>query len=112
MIKRRDFIKFAGGAAVAGPLAARAQQRSQVSPVESSQRKKRIAILWNFASDDAEGQLRLAFAQGLAQLGWTVGQKVQIDYRWGQTISIVSDETWLILSLLHPMSSLLRAEEI
>jgi putative tryptophan/tyrosine transport system substrate-binding protein len=36
------------------------------------------------ASDDAEGQARLAaFHQGLQQLGWTVGHNVRIDYRWG-----------------------------
>jgi putative tryptophan/tyrosine transport system substrate-binding protein len=26
-----------------------------------------------------------AFAQGLQQLGWTVGQNVRVDYRWGRT---------------------------
>jgi putative ABC transport system substrate-binding protein len=41
-------------------------------------------VLMNLASDDAEGQARLAaFHQGLQQLGWTVGRNVQIDYRWG-----------------------------
>jgi putative ABC transport system substrate-binding protein len=35
-------------------------------------------------ADDPESQVRLAaFAQGLQQLGWTVGQNIQIDYRWG-----------------------------
>jgi putative ABC transport system substrate-binding protein len=38
----------------------------------------------NTVSDDAEGQARLAaFHQGLQQLGWTVGDNVRIDYRWG-----------------------------
>ena len=41
-------------------------------------------MLWNFAADDAVGQLRLtAFAQGLEQLGWSVGRNLRIDYRWG-----------------------------
>jgi ABC-type uncharacterized transport system substrate-binding protein len=45
---------------------------------------RRIGVLMNLASDDAEGQARLAaFHQGLQQLGWTVGRNVQIDYRWG-----------------------------
>jgi hypothetical protein len=35
------------------------------------------------ASDDAEGQLRLAAFQGLQQLSWSVGGNVRIDYRWG-----------------------------
>jgi len=42
-------------------------------------------VLMNLASDDAEGQARLAaFHQGLQQLGWTVGGNVQIDYRFGE----------------------------
>jgi putative ABC transport system substrate-binding protein len=75
MIGRRAFITLLGGAAVAWPFAARAQQPG---------RMRRIGVLMNLASDDAEGQARLAaFHQGLQQLGWTVGRNVQIDYRWG-----------------------------
>jgi len=74
-MKRREFITLLGGAA-AWPLAARAQQR---------ERMRRIGVLMNLASDDAEGQARLAaFHQGLQQLGWTVGGNVQIDYRFGE----------------------------
>jgi ABC transporter substrate binding protein len=74
-VRRREFISLLGGAAAAWPLAARAQQRDGM---------RRIGILSNLASDDAEGQARLAaFHQGLQQLGWTVGRNVQIDYRWG-----------------------------
>ena len=44
---------------------------------------RRIGVLMAFASDDPEGQARLAaFAQGLQQSGWTVGQNVRVDYRW------------------------------
>src|SRR5262249_6967445 len=72
---RREFITLLGGAAAALPLAARAQQ---------PQRMRRIGVLMNYASDDAEGQVRLpAFHQRLQQLGWTVGRNVRIDYRWG-----------------------------
>jgi ABC-type uncharacterized transport system substrate-binding protein len=74
-IGRRKFLATLGGAAAAWPLAARAQQQ---------ERMRRIGILLNLASDDAEGQARLAaFYQGLQQLGWTVGRNVQINYRWG-----------------------------
>jgi putative ABC transport system substrate-binding protein len=74
-LKRRDFITLLGGAAVAWPLAARAQQR---------ERMRRIGVLTPFAADDPEGHGRLtAFAQGLQQLGWTVGRNIRIDYRWG-----------------------------
>jgi putative ABC transport system substrate-binding protein len=45
---------------------------------------RRIGMLLNLASDDAEEQARVAaFHQGLQQLGWTIGRNVQIDYRWG-----------------------------
>jgi putative ABC transport system substrate-binding protein len=44
---------------------------------------RRIGVLMVIGADDPEGQARFAaFAQGLQQLGWTVGQNVQIDYRW------------------------------
>jgi putative tryptophan/tyrosine transport system substrate-binding protein len=73
-MRRREFITLLGGAAAAWPLATWAQDN----------RMRRIGVLMNLASDDAEGQARLAaFHQGLQQLGWTVGRNVQIDYRWG-----------------------------
>ena len=72
-IGRRKFIAALGGAAVAWPLAARAQQ---------AERMRRIGVL-NAAADDADGQARLAaFLQGLQQLGWTDGRNVHIDTRW------------------------------
>src|SRR5262249_20741211 len=72
-VKRRDFITLLGGAAAAWPLAARAQQRERV---------RRIGVLMPFAANDPQAQIRnAAFLQGLLQLGWTVGQNLQIDYR-------------------------------
>jgi len=74
-MRRREFITLLGGAAATWPLAARAQQTGRL---------RRIGVLTPFAADDAEGHARLtAFAQALQQSGWTVGQNVQIDYRWG-----------------------------
>ena len=73
-MKRRKFITLLGGAAVAWPLAARAQQ---------AERMRRIGVLMSTATDDPEGQARIAaFAQGLQQLGWTDGRNVRIDTRW------------------------------
>src|SRR5260221_2090400 len=74
-VRRREFITLIGGAAVAWPLAAHAQQ---------AKRMRRIGVLTPFPADDAEGHARLtAFTQALQQSGWTVGQNVRIDYRWG-----------------------------
>jgi len=74
VIGRREFITLVGGAA-AWPMVARAQQPP---------RMLRVGVLTPFAADDAEGQARLtAFAQGLQQLGWSVGLNLRIDYRWG-----------------------------
>ena len=73
-MKRREFITLIGGAAVAWPLAARAQ------PTESV---RRVGVLMSVA-DSPEGQARLgAFVRGLQQLGWTEGRNVRIDRRWG-----------------------------
>jgi putative ABC transport system substrate-binding protein len=44
---------------------------------------RRVAALMPYSASDPQAQLRnAAFLQGLQQLGWTVGQNVQIDYRW------------------------------
>jgi putative ABC transport system substrate-binding protein len=73
-MKRRDFITLVGGAAVAWPLAARAQQ---------PERTRRLGILMAIAENDPEGQQRVAaFVQGLRELGWTEGANIHIDYRW------------------------------
>jgi putative ABC transport system substrate-binding protein len=74
-IERRKFLATLGGAAVAWPLAARAQQ---------TERMRRISVLLSFASDDPEAQLRVgAFLQELRQLGWIIGGNLRVDYRWG-----------------------------
>ena len=72
--KRREFIRLLGGAAVAWPFAARAQQREKM---------RRIGVLMHLAADDPEGQSRVAaFLQGLQEAGWAVGRNVNIDVRW------------------------------
>jgi len=72
-IRRRKFLATLGGAA-AWPLAACAQQR---------ERMRRIGLLMPYVANDPQAQMRnAAFLQGLQQLGWTVGQNVQLDYRW------------------------------
>ena len=74
-MKRRKFITLLGGAAVAWPLAARAEQPEPM---------RRVGVLMNRAANDSEGQAFVAaFQQSMQQLGWIAGRNVQIDTRWG-----------------------------
>src|SRR5499433_413006 len=73
-MRRRKFITLLGGAALAWPLAARAQQ---------SGRMRRIGVLNGLTAEDSQSQARnAAFLQGLGELGWQVGRNLQIEYRW------------------------------
>ena len=73
-MRRREFLSFVGGAAVAWPLRARAQQHEQM---------KRVGILLPGTADDPVFQARLAaFYQELALLGWNIGRNVRIEARW------------------------------
>ena len=75
-MRRRDFIKGIAGTAIALPVAARAQQR---------ERMRRVGALMPYSANDPQVQNRnAAFLQGLQQLGWSVGQNLQIDYRWSE----------------------------
>ena len=71
-IGRREFITLVGGAAVAQPLAARAQPTGKL-PI--------IGFLGtNTAS--AQRQWTDAFLQRLRELGWIEGRTIAIEYRW------------------------------
>ena len=73
-MNRREFITFLGGAAIARPIAARAQQR---------ERMRQIGMLLPFVESDVEAQLRVdALKQTLQELGWAEGHNFRIDYRW------------------------------
>jgi putative tryptophan/tyrosine transport system substrate-binding protein len=82
-MKRREFI--AGLGAVAWPLAARAQQGERV---------RRVGVLMPTDETDPLTKARIsAFAQALADLGWTDGRNVRIYFRW------IGDDTNLIGAL-------------
>jgi len=102
-MRRRDFIRLLGGAAVTWPLAARAQQPERV---------RRIGVLMGLAADDPEAQARVAaFLQGLQELGWSVGRNVIVDFRWFTGNSAVL-KTAKALGLTVPPSLLARADEV
>jgi putative tryptophan/tyrosine transport system substrate-binding protein len=73
-IGRRKFLATLGGAAVAWPLAARAQQPDGM---------RRIGVLMALAEDDPEAKARVAgFRHGLEKRGWSEDRNVRIDIRF------------------------------
>ena len=75
-IRRRDFVAAVlGAAAAAWPLTARTQQ---------SERTRHIGALINLSAEDPEIPARVGvFVARLAELGWSEGRNLRIDYRWG-----------------------------
>ena len=73
-MRRREFVMLLGGAALACPRIARAQQ---------PQRMRRIAVVTGFSQADREAQARIvSLRAGLQALGWSEGRNLHIDERW------------------------------
>ena len=86
-IKRRDFMKLLGGAAVAWPLGARAQQTVPV-----------IGFVYAGATS-SEAAFAIGFRQGLGEVGFINGQNVAVEYRYsgGQSGELAA----LVAELVH-----------
>jgi putative ABC transport system substrate-binding protein len=73
-LRRREFITLIGGAAAMWPLAADGQK---------AERMRRLGVLMAASEDDPLMQTRItAFRQALAELGWTEGRNLKIEWRW------------------------------
>src|SRR6516225_7441721 len=73
-MRRREFITLLGGAAVAWPLAARAQQ---------GERMRRIGVLLSTREGDPQRRAQLAaLVHRLTELGWADGRNARLDVRW------------------------------
>jgi putative ABC transport system substrate-binding protein len=72
-VRRREFITLLGGAAVAWPLTARAQQPAM--PV--------IGFISSRSPSESTG-LVAAFRQGLGEMGFVEGRNLAIAFRWAE----------------------------
>jgi putative ABC transport system substrate-binding protein len=73
-MRRRDFIRLVGGAAIARPLSALAQPADRI---------RKIGVLANFPADDSEGEARLnGFTRALEGFGWHEGNNLHAEIRW------------------------------
>ena len=73
-MRRREFIALVGGAAVACPLAARAQQQDRV---------RRVVNLEAGPESDPTGREQIAiFRDGLRKLGWIEGRNIKFEVLW------------------------------
>src|SRR5712692_9013561 len=72
-MQRRDFITLVGGAAVAWPLAARAQQPEKIP---------RIGVLWHAGSAEQEGSSFKSLVKGFSDLGYVEGRNITLEHRF------------------------------
>jgi putative tryptophan/tyrosine transport system substrate-binding protein len=73
-MRRREFITLLGGAALAWPLAAGAQQSGKL---------RTIGFMGSY-TPSAVSQWTAAFVRRLGELGWIEGRTIAIEYRWAE----------------------------
>jgi len=75
-MRRREFITLLGGAAIAWPIGAGAQQPD---------RMRRVGVLLGITENDPETKSRIrAFRLGMRDAGWVEGRNIQIEYRYAE----------------------------
>jgi len=109
-MRRREFIAGLGSAA-AWPIAVQAQQPD---------RARRVAVLFNVAENDQEGQAYLTvLQQALKTLGWTLGRDLTMEYYWtggdfermrSSAVKLVSTTPDVILATNGPTLEALQRE--
>jgi putative ABC transport system substrate-binding protein len=84
-MRRREFVTFLGGAAVAYPFFASAEQPGKLS-----------AIGYLGGAQAVESSWLPAFVQRLGELGWVEGRNVSIEVRWsegrGESVAEIADQ--------------------
>jgi len=83
-MRRREFLGVLGGAAVAWPLAAQAQQPALP-----------IVGFVNGASAQSYARELAAFLKGLSEAGYVDGENVVVEYRWADGQTIGCPASWL-----------------
>jgi putative tryptophan/tyrosine transport system substrate-binding protein len=79
-IRRREFITLVGGATVAWPMAARAQQAERV---------RRVMVWIGGSSNDTSSQQRdVTFRDTMRGLGWINGRNIKIEVRFPTTNTV------------------------
>ena len=73
-MRRREFITLLGGAAVAWPFAARAQQAGRLPTIG----------FFGSSTPSAMSPWTAAFVRRLRELGWIEGRTIAIEYRWAE----------------------------
>jgi putative tryptophan/tyrosine transport system substrate-binding protein len=72
-MRRRDVVVLLGGALIASPLLAEAQQT-----------KVRLIGFMGSGKAEEQAQWTAAFLARLHELGWTEGDNIRIEYRWAE----------------------------
>jgi putative tryptophan/tyrosine transport system substrate-binding protein len=108
---RREFVTLVGGAAIAWPFAARAQQPDGL---------RRVGVLMGWSEGNSEFRGFVAtFMEELARLGWTDGRNVRFEQRWTDADvnrtsafakELVAAQPDVILTSTTPVTTALHSE--